>query len=46
MLTPGSYIVYVAIIAGYLVLILFFFPETRYNPSFDLMLLAISDFLS
>lgn len=38
MLTQGSYIVYVAIIAGYLVLILFFFPETRYDTSFDLTL--------
>lgn len=25
-----SYIVYIALIAGYLVLILFFFPETKY----------------
>ena len=26
-----SYIVYIVLIAGYLVLILFFFPETRYD---------------
>lgn len=29
---PYSYIVYIALIAGYLVLILFFFPETKYAP--------------
>ncbi|KAM0227102.1 hypothetical protein ACHAPO_011833 [Fusarium lateritium] len=29
MLTPDSYIVYIAVIGIYLVLILFFFPETR-----------------
>lgn len=29
MLTVTSYIVYIAVIAGYLVLILFFFPETK-----------------
>lgn len=29
-----SYIVYIALIAGYLVLILFFFPETRYGSGF------------
>lgn len=30
MLTRDSYIVYIALIAMYLVLIIFFFPETRY----------------
>lgn len=32
-LTRYSYIVYIALIAMYLVLILFFFPETKYVPT-------------
>lgn len=35
MLTIDSYLMYIALIAFYLVLIIFFFPETRWVSIFD-----------
>lgn len=45
-LTRCSYIVYVALIAGYLVLILFFFPETRYGYTDIVTVVSLSIILN
>jgi hypothetical protein len=44
MLIATSYIVYIALILGYFVLIWFFFPETKYGPLRVLLLSTKNDY--